>query len=69
MLSAIDFERLTAAQQAVDLAQQSLVELYKAEDVLLAEHAYVLMENAAAINQKLRRLLSISQGASGVGHA
>jgi len=59
MLTKTDLERLEAAQQAVDLAQQALTELYKAENVLLAEHAYEYMENLGKINQRLRRLLTL----------
>jgi hypothetical protein len=60
MITNTDKERLEAAQQAVDLAQQALTELYKAENVLLAELAYEHMENLGKINQKLRRLLTIT---------
>jgi len=61
MLSKNDSEQLTASQQAVDLAQQSLTELYKSENPLLAEHAFVLLESLSAVNQKLRRLITITQ--------
>jgi len=61
MLSDIDFEKLEAAQQAVDLAQQSVAELYKTEDQLLAEHAFELLEPLAKMNQKLKRLLSVTK--------
>lgn len=61
-LSQFDREKLEAAQQAVDLAQQSVVELYKeAEDQILAEHAYDMMEVIAKMNQKLQRLLTVTQ--------
>ncbi|MGI5841575.1 MAG: hypothetical protein ACOX6N_05150 [Patescibacteria group bacterium] len=60
MITNTDRERLEAAQQAVDLAQQALTEIYKAENVLLAELAYEHMENLGKINQKLRRLLTIT---------
>ncbi len=60
MLTKQDLERLEAAQQAVDLAQQALSELYKAENVLLAEHAYESMDNLGKINQKLQRLLALT---------
>jgi len=59
MLSNDDIEKLEAAQQAVDLAQQTMVALYKAENLLLAEHAFELLEQLAKMNQKLQRLLSI----------
>jgi|GEM_PF-1106128 len=61
MLSKNDSEQLTASQQAVDLAQQSLTELYKSENPLLSEHAFVLLESLSEINQKLRRLITITQ--------
>jgi len=61
VLSKNDSEHLIASQQAVDLAQQSLAELYKSEDPLLSEHAFVLMETLSSINQKLRRLITITQ--------
>lgn len=61
MLSKNDSEQLMASQQAVDLAQQSLSELYKSENPLLSEHAFFLLENLSAINQKLRRLITITQ--------
>lgn len=60
MLTKADIEKLESAQQAVDLAQQALKELYKAENVLLAELAYNHMENLGNINQKLRRLLTLT---------
>jgi len=55
-----DRERLESAQQAVDLAQESVKNLYSAEDLVLAEHAYDLMEQLGRMNQKLRRLLDVS---------
>ena len=61
MLSQNDREKLEAAQQAIDLAHQSIVELYKAESPLLAEHAYDLLEPLAKMNQKLQRLLSVAK--------
>lgn len=61
MLDVNDTKCLFAAQQAVDLAQQSLVELYKSNDILLAEHAFTLMGTVAEVNQKLRRLITITQ--------
>ncbi len=60
MLEKLDSERLIAALQAVDLAQQALTELYKSDDVLLSEHAFALMESVAAVNLKLARLVSIT---------
>jgi len=58
-LSKFDREKLEAAQQAVDLARQSVNELYKADDPILAEHAYDLLEPLTKMNQKLRRLLTL----------
>ena len=55
-----DRERLESAQQAVDLAQESVKNLYSAEDLVLAEHAYDMMEQHGRMNQKLRRLLDIN---------
>lgn len=60
-LSQFDREKLEAAQQAVDLAQQSVGELYKAEDQFLAEHAFDLLEPLAKMNQKLKRLLTLAK--------
>ncbi len=57
MISQLDKEKLEAAQQAVDLAHKSLIELYNAEDKILAEHAYDIMESTGKINLKLQRLL------------
>jgi hypothetical protein len=61
MLSNLDREKLEAAQQAVDLAQQAIAELYKVEDQLLAEHAFELLAPLAKMNQKLQRLLSVTK--------
>ena len=55
-----DRERLESAQNAVDLAQSAVKNLYSAEDLVLAEHAYDLMEQLGKMNQKLRRLLDVS---------
>jgi len=56
-----DQEKLGIAIQSVELAQQSLLELYKSENMLLAEHAFDLLESMGKINQKLRRLASITK--------
>ena len=40
MLSKLDVEKLNAGQQAVDLAQKAMADLYQAEDQILAEHAF-----------------------------
>jgi hypothetical protein len=64
MISQFDKEKLEAAQQAVDLAQQSVTELYKAEDQMLAEHAYDIMEPLGKISKKLQRLLSVTKTSS-----
>ena len=61
MLSQVDKEKLIAAQQSVDLAKQSLCELYKSENMLLSEHAYDLMDNISKINAKLERLIVITK--------
>jgi len=61
MLSNNDREKLEAAQQAVDLARQSVAELYKGEDQILAEHAFELLEPLAKMNQKLQRLLTVTK--------
>jgi len=61
MLSNKDREKLEASQQAVDLARQSIAELYKAEDQILAEHAFELLEPLAKMNQKLQRLLTVTK--------
>lgn len=57
----IDREKLEAAQQALSLARKSVAELYKAEDSILAEHAYDLLEPLAKMEQKLERLLSVTK--------
>lgn len=57
----IDRAKLIAAKKAVEHARQSLSELYKAEDPILAEHAYELLEPLAKMEQKLDRLLIISK--------
>ncbi len=64
MLSQFEKEKLEAAQQAVDLAQQSVTELYKAEDQMLAEHAFELLEPLGKMNKKLQRLLSVTKTSS-----
>jgi hypothetical protein len=61
MLSPHDKEKLEAAQQAVDLAHQTLSALYQAEDQLLAEHGFDMLESLAKINQKLKRLLTVTK--------
>lgn len=61
MLSLMDREKLEAAQQALDLARQSVAELYKAEDQLLAEHAFDMLEPLEKMKLKLLRLLSVTQ--------
>jgi hypothetical protein len=59
MLSQQDREKLEEAQQTIDLACQSLAELYKAEDQLLAEHAFDMIEPLGKMNLKLSRLLLV----------
>jgi len=61
MISTLDRQKLEAAQQAIDLAHQSVVELCKAEDQLLAEHAFELLEPLVKMNQKLKRLQSVTK--------
>jgi hypothetical protein len=58
---ASDREKLESAQQAVELAQQAIATLYKAEDPLLAEHAFELLEPLAKMDQKLLRLLTVTK--------
>lgn len=58
---ASDREKLESAQQAINLAQQAVATLYKAEDQLLAEHAFDLLEPLAKMNQKLQRLLTVTK--------
>ena len=60
MLSDSDREKLKEAQQAVDLAGKSLTELYKADDQLLAEHAFELIETMAKINNKVSKAKGVS---------
>lgn len=59
MISPQDKEKLEAAQQAVDLAHQSLVDLYQAENQILAEHGFDMLESLEKMNKKLKRLLVI----------
>jgi hypothetical protein len=59
MISQQDIEKLEAAQQAVELAHQTMLELYKAEDQLLAEHGFDMLESLVKMNQKLKRLLTV----------
>lgn len=61
MLSPVDQEKLIAAQQSVDLAKQSLCELYKSDNVLLSEHVYELIDAVAKVNTKLERLILITK--------
>ncbi len=60
-MTAFDKEKLESAQQAVDLAHQAILTLYNADDQILAEHAYDMMEVLAKMNQKLQRLLTVTQ--------
>jgi predicted YcjX-like family ATPase len=61
MLSQQDKERLVKAQQSVNLAHQSILDLYKAENQLLAEHGFDMMETLVKMNQKLQRLLVVAK--------
>jgi hypothetical protein len=61
MLSQQDREKLEGAQQTLDLARQSVAELYKAEDQLLVEHAFDMLEPLEKMELKLLRLLSVNQ--------
>ena len=61
MLSKYDREKLEQAQQSVELACQSLADLYKAEDQLLAEHAFDMIEPLEKFERKLSRLLSVTK--------
>jgi hypothetical protein len=61
MLSTSDKEKLISAQQAVDLARQAVSALYQAEDQLLAEHAYDLLDPLAKIDMKLQRLITVEK--------
>lgn len=58
---ASDREKLESAQQAVNLARQAVAELYKAENQMLAEHAYDLLEPLSKMEQKLQRLLTVTK--------
>lgn len=65
-MNKIDLRLLDEAQQSVDLAKQSIVALHKgASDMMLAEHAYDMIEAIAKIDQKLRRLLTVAQTTEG----
>ncbi len=55
-----DREKLEHAQQSVDLAQSAVKDLYSAEDHILGEHAYEMMEILGKMNMRLRRLLDVS---------
>lgn len=61
MLTTTDAKKLAAAQQAIDMAQKSLTELYKSENQLLAEHAFEHIEPIGKVNQKLQRLLTVTK--------
>jgi hypothetical protein len=69
MLSKLDLERLVSAQQSVDLAQQSLSDLCKAENALLAEHALASMEDIVFLNKKLQKLITITQNTTSQSHS
>jgi len=58
---ASDREKMESAQQAVNLARQAVAELYKAENQMLAEHAYDLLEPLSKMEQKLQRLLTVTK--------
>ena len=61
MLKPRDKENLEKAQQAVDLAQQAIKDIIKAEDPLLAELGLEMMEHISKLNQKLQRLLVLTK--------
>ena len=51
-----DLEKITAAAQSVDLALSAVRDLYKANDLMLAEHACDMIDQLAKILNKLNRL-------------
>lgn len=54
--SAADIEKVVMAQQAANLTVQSLRELMKADNPLLAETGIDLLEKAVQLEQKLGRI-------------
>ena len=58
MLSDIDYEKLNAAQQSIDLSRKALEDLCSADEPLLAEHAIELLETLTKMNAKLQRILA-----------
>jgi hypothetical protein len=58
---ASDQGKLENAQQSIGLAQQAVSTLYNAEDSLLAEHVFELLEPFAKMNQKLQRMLTVTK--------
>jgi len=65
MLNPQDREKLEAAQQAIDLARQSLLDLYVCDNPLLSEIAWGLIEATTATQRKLERLLAITKTEGG----
>ena len=61
MLNSIDQERLTKASQAANLLNQDLRDIVRSENVLLVEIAMDLLQQAALIEQKLKRLEVITK--------
>jgi hypothetical protein len=62
MISPQDKEKLEVAQHTVNLAHQALLALYQAENQLLAEHGFDMLEPLAKMDQKLKRLLTVEKG-------
>ncbi len=61
MLNAVDQEKLTKASQTADLLIQDLRDMVKSENLLLVEIVMDVLQQAALIEQKLKRLESISK--------
>lgn len=56
MLTKLDQERLDKATQAAGLLQEDMRDLSRADNPLLADIAYTLLDEVVALHQRLQRL-------------
>ncbi len=59
MLTTTDREKLTKAAQTSSLLMQDILDISRAENALLADIGYELLENMAAFHNRLGRLIVI----------
>ncbi len=56
MLTKLDQERLDKATQAAGLFQEDMRDLSRAENPLLADIAYTLLDDVVGLHQRLQRI-------------